>query len=64
MELHAENKSDREHIPHERTSAVADERKGDPGDWKQLNRHADVFNDVKSDHGDDSRTNVCAERVF
>ena len=64
VKFHTEDESDGEHVPHERASAVADEGQGNAGDWQELDRHADVFEYMECNHGDDARTNVCAEWVF
>lgn len=64
MEPHAEDDAEREHIADQRTAPVADERKRDPGDREQLDGHADVLENMESDHRDNPCAYIGAERIL
>ncbi len=64
MVPYRENQAYSEHISHERTSAVADERERNTRDWQQANGHPDILKYVEGDHADDTDTDVSIEIVF
>ena len=64
MEPHAEDDAEREHIADQRAASVADERQWNPGDRQQLNRHADILEDVERNHRNDACANIGTEGIF
>ena len=64
MEPHTEDDAEREHIADQGTAPIADERKRDSGDRQQLDRHADVLEDVECDHRNNPCAHVSAEGIL
>lgn len=64
VEPHAEDNAECEHIADQRAAPVADEGKRNPGDRQQLNRHADVLEDVERNHRNDAGTHIGTEGIF
>ena len=64
VELHAEYEAECKHIPHERASSIGDQRKWDPGDRKELDRHSDILEYVEGDHADDTCAHIRIVRLF
>lgn len=64
MKLHAEDDADGHHIADQGTSSITDEGQRNAGDRQELNRHADVLENVECHHGDNAGADIGAERVF
>lgn len=64
MELHAEHDAESEHVPDQRTASIADKRQRNPGDWQQLDGHADVLEHMERNHRNDAGAYIGAEGIL